>query len=133
MNPYELEKKAFSLPDEDKVDAFLVLADAFEEAGNFKAAEVRRSWAETLCIRQFWIKFQEQEPRFFTIYQLKNFLNLGLLSKDADRDSEEWKKEKASTMLFAKYLIDKMFDLRLISKHDETYYRHRTYNPFLGA
>lgn len=46
MTPYELEAWAFSLDMEERADAFLVVSDAFEAAGDIKGAETRRSWAE---------------------------------------------------------------------------------------
>lgn len=48
MTPYELEAWAFSLDLEERPEAFLVVADAFEMAGEFDAAEIRRSWADQM-------------------------------------------------------------------------------------
>jgi hypothetical protein len=48
MTPYELEAWAFSLDLEERPEAFLVVADSFEEHGDLKSAEIRRSWADQM-------------------------------------------------------------------------------------
>jgi hypothetical protein len=56
MTPYELEAWAFSVDLEERPEAFLVVADSFEEHGDLLGAEVRRSWAEQLGRCKVFVK-----------------------------------------------------------------------------
>lgn len=56
MTPYELEAWAFSLDKEERAEAFLVVADAFEMVGALDSASIRRSWADQLVCGETSVK-----------------------------------------------------------------------------